>query len=150
MFTEGSELIHRLFKGTNSPISICSIKPVWAMGGDQDVDSEEEILTGSLKPFQKRTAASKAAENASEGLVKPKPKAKATPRASATGKTCVAEGCSEHCCNGKPDCAFHNPAWDNMRYQAVKKKDKEGDKEVWELWMELNKPENRIQLIEKR
>ena len=52
------------------------------MGRDADVDSEDEFLTGSLKPFKKKTlkpfkkktAASKATENA--GKPKPKPKAK--------------------------------------------------------------------------
>ena len=44
---------------------------------------------------------------------------------------------------------FHIPAWDKMRYHALKKKDKEGDKEAWELWLELIKPENRMQLVDK-
>ena len=35
-----------------------------------------------------------------------------------------------------------------MRYQALKKNDQEGGKEAWELWMELGKPENRMQLTE--
>ena len=97
------------------------------MGRDAEVDSEEE-LTGSLKPFTKKTAASKAAENA--GKPKPKPKAKGTARTSVAGKVCAAENCSQHCSNGKPACSLHIPAWDNMRYQALKKNDKEGDKEA--------------------
>ena len=116
------------------------------MGRDAEVDSEEE-LTGSLKPFTKKTAASKAAENA--GKPKPKPKAKGTARTSVAGKVCAAENCSQHCSNGKPACSLHIPAWDNMRYQALKKNDKEGDKEAWELWTEINKPENRMQLTEE-
>ena len=36
-----------------------------------------------------------------------------------------------------------------MRDRALKKKDKEGDQEAWELWMELNKPEDRIQLTDE-
>ena len=114
------------------------------MGRDQDVDSEEE-LTGSLKQFRKRTAASNAPQNASKGLEKPKPTAKehGAKIVSATGRTCAAEGCSEHCCNGKPAFGSHIPAWDNMRYQALKKNDNEGDQEAWGLWMELNQPEDR-------
>ena len=36
-----------------------------------------------------------------------------------------------------------------MRYQALRKKDKEGDKEAWDLWMEINKPEIRMQPTEE-
>ena len=90
------------------------------MGRDAEVDSEDEFLTGSLKPFKKKSAASKAAENA--GKPKPKPKAKGAARTSVTGKICAAENCSEHCSNGKPACSLHIPAWDNMRYQAQKKR----------------------------
>ena len=117
------------------------------MGRDADVNAEEDIFTGSLKPFKKMAAASKAAENASKP--EPKPKATATSRTSATGKICAAENCSEHCSHGKPACVFHIPACDNIGYQALRNKHKEGNTEAWDLWIALNKPENRMQLIEE-
>ena len=98
------------------------------MGRDSDVDSEEDLLTGSLQPFKKKTAVSKAEENASKP--KQKPKAKGTSRTSVTGKICAAENCSEHCSNATPACPVHIPAWDYMRYQALKQKTKRVTKKL--------------------
>lgn len=132
MFTKGSECMHQFpkaFFGTHRfYIDHPPHHRLSAMGRDAEVDSEDEFLTGSLKPFKKKTAASKAAENA--GKPKPKAKAKGAARTSVTGKICAAENCSEHSSNGKPACSMHIPAWDNMRYQALKKKIKRVTKKL--------------------